>query len=143
MRLAWAAQQLLAICWITMLVSSTLGRTKTRGTALCVAAYYGHLDVVETILQRNPDTTMKNKWGETPIDCAIAGHKKYNNPTTQEKFYPMLKRARDFQERGRVTHVPDKRLRLGTPETAKTHPAWKPTNWDAIIARLGGRPSNP
>jgi len=110
---------------------------KDQGTALCVAAYYGHLDVVETILQRNPDITMKNIFDETPLECAIAGQNFYNNPRTREKFYPQVRRA-DLKR-----SVPEKRLRLGTADTAETHPAWKTTNWAAIIARLRALASNP
>ena len=112
-----------------------------QGTALHVAAYYGHLDVVKTILQRNPDTTIKNKLGETSRESAIAGQTKYKDLKTREDFYPMVERAhRNKEDR---TWIPDKKLRLGTEDTEKTHPLWKFTNWDAIIALLGGRPSNP
>ena len=44
-------------------------------TALHLAAYYGHADVVTTLLDSGliSDLNLKNKEGETALDCAKAG----------------------------------------------------------------------
>ncbi len=105
-------------------------QAQDRGTALHVAAYYGHLDVVEVILERNPDTRIKNKHQETPIQAAEAGHRDYNS--NKEQFFPMLRSARSTNG----NFVPETRLRLGTNQTASTHPAWKSANWKQIVKRL-------
>jgi hypothetical protein len=51
---------------------------KTGNTALHLAAYYGHADVVATLLRLNSDLTIKNKYGETALDCGKAGQKAYD-----------------------------------------------------------------
>jgi hypothetical protein len=55
---------------------------KDGNTALHLAAYYGHADVVATLLDSGlvSDLTIKNKSkGETALKCAEAGQKDYDN----------------------------------------------------------------
>jgi hypothetical protein len=49
-------------------------------TALHLAAYYGHADVVTTLLDSEliSDLNLKNKEGETALDCAKAGQAAYD-----------------------------------------------------------------
>ena len=53
---------------------------KDRNTALHLAAYNGHADVVVTLLDSGliSDLTIKNKFGETALDCAKAGQEAYD-----------------------------------------------------------------
>jgi ankyrin repeat protein len=56
-------------------------RIKDGGTALHAAAYYGHADVVATLLNSGliSDLTIKNKSeGKTALDCARAGQEAYD-----------------------------------------------------------------
>jgi hypothetical protein len=101
-----------------------------QGTALHIAAYYGHLDVVQIILDRHADKTITNRLKETPLASARAGQKKYKD--SAENFYPIVRRA--HRESG--TWIPDKKMKFGTTETAETHPNWKPDNWNNIIVLL-------
>jgi ankyrin repeat protein len=50
-----------------------------RNTALHQAAYYGHADVVATLLDSGliSDLNNKNKYDETALDCAKAGQEAY------------------------------------------------------------------
>ena len=48
-----------------------------RGTALHLAAYFGHAKVVKTLLELNSDHTIKNKYSETALDSAKEGKKDY------------------------------------------------------------------
>jgi hypothetical protein len=50
---------------------------KAGNTALHLAAYNGHADVVATLLRLNSDPTIKNKFDETALDCAKTGQKTY------------------------------------------------------------------
>jgi len=52
-----------------------------RNTALHHAAYYGHADVVATLLDSGliSDLNLTNKYGETALDCARASQKAYDN----------------------------------------------------------------
>ena len=43
-------------------------RVQNGSTPLCVAACYGHLDVVRALLNAGADKTIANKWGQKPID---------------------------------------------------------------------------
>ena len=63
-------------------------RIKDGGTALHEAAYYGHFDVVTTLLGLNADLTIKNKAGETAIDAAKTGQKAYEKATDKKAFFP-------------------------------------------------------
>jgi hypothetical protein len=63
-------------------------RIKDGGTALHEAAYYGHVDVVTTLLTLNADLTIKNKAGETALDAAKIGQKAYAKATDKEAFFP-------------------------------------------------------
>jgi hypothetical protein len=49
-------------------------------TALHLAAYYGHSDVVSTLLDSGliSNLNLKNKYGETALDCARAGQEAYD-----------------------------------------------------------------
>jgi hypothetical protein len=51
-----------------------------RNTVLHQAAYYGHADVVVTLLDSRliSDLNLKNKYGETALDCAKAGQEAYD-----------------------------------------------------------------
>ena len=67
-------------------------------TALHQAAYFGHADVVSTLLRLNSDHTIKNKkwckqtdkWVkfETALDCAKAGQEAYGKATDKTAFCP-------------------------------------------------------
>ena len=46
-------------------------RTKSIVTPLIQAAYYGAARVVALLVNRGADTTLRNKWGETAMDCAV------------------------------------------------------------------------
>jgi hypothetical protein len=63
-------------------------RIKDGGTALHEAAYYGHVDVVTTLLTLNADLTIKNKAGETALDSATTGQKAYEKATDKKAFFP-------------------------------------------------------
>ena len=63
-------------------------RIKDGVTALHQAAYYGHVDVVTTLLGLNADLTMKNKSGTTTLDSATTGQKAYEKATDKKAFFP-------------------------------------------------------
>jgi hypothetical protein len=48
-----------------------------RGTALHLAAYFGHAEVVNTLLELNSDHTNKNKYSETALESAKKGKAAY------------------------------------------------------------------
>jgi hypothetical protein len=52
---------------------------KDGNTALHQAAYFGHADVVATLVDSGliSDLNNKNKYGETALDCAKAGQEAY------------------------------------------------------------------
>ena len=58
------------------------------GTALHQAAYYGHADVVATLLALNADLTIKTQDGETALDSAKTGQKAYEKATDKKAFFP-------------------------------------------------------
>ncbi len=41
-----------------------------RNTPLCKAAAIGNAEAVRFLLERGADPTVRNSWGETPVDCA-------------------------------------------------------------------------
>jgi hypothetical protein len=102
------------------------------GTALHVAAYYGHVDVVRTLLQHKANRNIKNKFNETPLESARKGKAKYYDPNTREDWYPVIIRA---ETRNGVWH-PAVIFRFGTAETNKTHSQWTYNGWNAIIELL-------
>jgi hypothetical protein len=101
------------------------------GTALHVAAYYGHVDVVRTLLRHKADRKITNKYLETPLDSARKGKEMYDNPETRESWYPVIRKAAII----RGVNYPAVIFRFGTAETAATHP-WTEEGWDTIIELL-------
>jgi hypothetical protein len=71
-------------------------RIKDGGTALHFAAYYGHADVVATLLNSGliSNVNLKNKYGETALDCAKAGQAAHD----KNKF-PSFDLLREFTTR--------------------------------------------
>lgn len=55
-------------------------------TALLVASYEGHTDVVRALLARGADPFLTNKWGETPLKAA-------SKATDREAVVALLREA--------------------------------------------------
>jgi ankyrin repeat protein len=72
-------------------------------TALHLAAYYGHADVVATLLDSGliSDLTIKNKSrGETALVCAKAGQEAYGKATDKTAFCPLTVDVDQLREKG-------------------------------------------
>jgi hypothetical protein len=52
---------------------------KDQGTALHLAAYYGHGDVVEVLLKHGADRTATNKYKETALESAKSGQQDFES----------------------------------------------------------------
>ena len=46
---------------------------KNNQTPINIAAYYGRLEVVQFLLGKGADCTIKDDWGDTPLGAAKAG----------------------------------------------------------------------
>ena len=76
---------------------------KDGNTALHLAAYYGHADVVATLLNLGliSDLTVKNKsCNETALDCAKAGQEAYGKATDKIVFCPETVDVDQLREKG-------------------------------------------
>ncbi len=52
-------------------VNSAANGNTAGGTALMCAAINGTTEAVKLLMEGGADKTMKNKWGETALDCAL------------------------------------------------------------------------
>jgi hypothetical protein len=76
---------------------------KDGNTALHLAAYYGHADVVATLLNSGliSDLAVKNKsCNETALDCAKAGQEAYGKATDKIAFCPETVDVDQLREKG-------------------------------------------
>jgi hypothetical protein len=107
-------------CWVDS------QQKEERGTALHLAAYYGHLNVVNALLQANPDITLRNsikqensdeRLTETAIESAEEGKRAYNALPDHSKmdFFPIIRK--ETKQRNRFSSK------------------WR-GEWDAIITTL-------
>jgi hypothetical protein len=114
-------------------------RKKDGGTALHEAAYYGHADVVSTLLGLNANHTIKNKDDNTALDSAIAGKKDYADwlkNKTDKSFFPRTVDIDELRKSGYIGGVPSHEWRH-TPSTRvdfTTRNGWP--GWDEIIEKL-------
>jgi hypothetical protein len=114
-------------------------RKKDGGTALHEAAYYGHADVVSTLLGLNANHTIKNKDDNTALDSAIAGKKDYDDwlkNKTDKSFFPRTVDIDELRKSGYIGGVPRPAFRT-TPSTRvdfTTRNGWP--GWDEIIEKL-------
>jgi len=66
-------------------------RIKEQTTALHMAAWHGYAHVVQALLKLGADTTLVNKYGETPLDSARKGREEYGEMKakgTPDEFFP-------------------------------------------------------
>ena len=66
-------------------------RIKEQTTALHMAAWQGYAHVVQALLKLGADTTLVNKYGETPLDSARKGREEYGEMKakgTPDEFFP-------------------------------------------------------
>ena len=112
---------------------------KDEGTALHVAAYYGHGDVVELLLKHGSDRTARNKYNETALESAKSGQQAFG----REKFpFPkgMLSGADDsallkFHRKSKnKSHLETFDSRIRDPN------GWP--GWDAVIRLLTSHSSS-
>jgi hypothetical protein len=114
-------------CWVDV------QQKEEKGTALHLAAYYGHLNVVNAILQANPDITLKNsikqknkreRIRETALESAKEGKRKYKDLSDLSKmdFLPIIRRE--------------------TGQKGQFSSEWK-GEWDAIITKLSNYKQRP
>jgi hypothetical protein len=114
-------------------------RIKDGGTALHAAAYYGHADVVSTLLGLNANHTIKNKDNNTALDSARAGKKNYGDwllKKTDKSFFPRTVDIDELRKSGYIGGVPRPAFRT-TPSTRvdfTTRNGWP--GWDEIIEKL-------
>jgi hypothetical protein len=73
---------------------------KNDNTVLHLAAYYGHADVVSTLLELDSNHTIQNKYGETVLDCAKAGQEAYDKATDKTAFFPETIDVDQLREKG-------------------------------------------
>jgi hypothetical protein len=113
-------------------------------TALHQAAYYGHADVVATLLELNSDHTIKNKkwckqtdkWVkfETALDCAKAGQEAYEKATDKTAFFPETADVDQLREKGYQKGVLGAFYTPGTRVDFTTRDGWP--GWVEIIRML-------
>lgn len=114
-------------CWVDA------QQKEDKGTALHLAAYYGHLNVVNALLQANPNITLKNsikqkrtsaRTTETALQAANQGKQQYNelSDDSKNKFFPIFRKK--TQSRGRFNSN------------------WE-GQWDEIITKLSNHNPRP
>ena len=103
-------------------------------TALHQAAYYGHADVVSTLLRLDTNHTIQNKYGETAIDCAKAGQEAYGKATDKTAFFPETADVDQLQEKGYQKGVLGAFYTPGTRVDFTTRDGWP--GWVEIIRML-------
>ena len=104
-------------------------RKKDKGTALHVAAYYGHSAMVELLLKLGVDKTLKNKYGETALEAAL--HAKQDH---MKGKFEMPKKPKFADETEMMNFNPgvwDAGIRV---DFRTTNPDWP--GWDQIIQLL-------
>ena len=104
-------------------------RTKDKGTALHVAAYFGHSAMVELLLKLGADKTLKNKYKETALDAARHAKKDY-----EKGKFEMPKKPNYADESEMIAFgagACDTGVRV---DFRTTHPDWP--GWDQIIQLL-------
>jgi hypothetical protein len=96
---------------------------KDGNTALHLAGYYGHADVVKTLLDSGliSDLTIKNKKGKTALDYAKEGHEEYGKATDKKSFCPK-------------THMDATSYTSGTRVNFTTRDGWP--NWREVVRLL-------
>jgi hypothetical protein len=114
-------------------------RKKDGGTALHEAAYYGHADVVSTLLGLNANHTIKNKDDNTALASAIAGKKNYDDwlkNKTDKSFFPRTVDIDELRKSGYIGGVPrpDWKHTPNTRVDFTTRNGWP--GWDEIIEKL-------
>jgi hypothetical protein len=108
-------------------------RTKDRGSALHLAAYYGHGDVVELLIDLGADPTLKNEYLETALGSAKTARDEYASgrfvfpkvPASGGDDFDLLTPWRDDDKRGQPF---DFRSRVGDLGS------WP--RWDRIVGLL-------
>jgi hypothetical protein len=114
-------------------------RIKDGCTALHEVGYYGHADVVSTLLGLNANHTIKNKFLETALDSARAGKKKYEDWLTNKTDKTFFPRTVDIDELRDSVYIggaprPDWKCTPSTRVDFMTRNGWP--DWDEIIHNL-------
>jgi hypothetical protein len=105
-------------------------RINDGGTALHQAAYYGHADVVATLLALNADLTIKTQDGETALDSAKTGQKAYEKATDKKAFFP---KEHPNWPGTALSKIPRSKIPIIDFSTRSGWPGW-----EKIIRLLGG-----
>ena len=61
------------VCWSKRGRANVDKVNKKNQTPINIAAYYGRLEVVQFLLGKGADCTIKDDWGDTPLGAAKAG----------------------------------------------------------------------
>jgi hypothetical protein len=111
---------------------------KDQGTALHLAAYYGHGDVVEVLLKHGADRTATNKYKETALESAKSGQQDFGRGKFE--FFPKVMSSGADDSALLKFHRQDshKNSYLETFDFRTRDPNGWPS-WDAVIRLLTNR----